>query len=157
MFNKVSFLPGKIKLMGLIVVPLFFLLSCSAEEEFQNNPNKVSLSIEEKESYEDDNIYLVALEIQSNRQIFRFDERDKQTLLDLSKLRYERDKTNRASIEIHYFFYAPGSKIPPFSKIKDYNRVENLLWVDVKSFDSPFMEWTNSLVAEGELYEWKIE
>jgi hypothetical protein len=157
MFNNGRFLPGKMKLLGLIVVPLVFLISCSGEEEFQNNPIEVSLSIEEKESYEDDNIYLVAFEIESNRQIFRFDERDKQTLLDLSTLRYERDKTNRDSIEIHYYFYAPGSKIPPFSKIKDYNRVENLLWVDIKSFDSPFMEWTNSLMAEGELYEWKIE
>jgi hypothetical protein len=148
---------GAIKLMGLIIVPLVFLMSCTVEEEIQNSPTEEPISIEEKESYEDDNIYLVAFEIESNRQIFRFDERDKQSLLDLSTLRYERDKTNRDSIEIHYYFYAPGSKIPPFSKIKDYNRVENLLWVDVKSFDSPFMEWTNSLVAEGELYEWKIE
>ena len=148
---------GIIKLMGLIVVPLVFLMSCSGEDELQNNPNEVPLMIEERESYEDEDIYMVAFEIQSKRQIFRFDERDKQSLLDLSTLRYERDKTNRDSIEIHYYFYAPGSKIPPFSKIKDYDRVENLLWVDVKSFDSPFMEWTNSLVAKGELYEWKIE
>ena len=106
--------------MGLIVVPLVFLMSCSGEDELQNNPNEVPLLIEEIESYEDEDIYMVAFEIQSKRQIFRFDERDKQSLLDLSTLRYERDKTNRDSIEIHYYFYAPGSKIPPFSKIKDY-------------------------------------
>lgn len=157
MYNKGSYYVRVAMQFGIFLIPVIFFTACSGEVDHSSSANVMPLSIEEKESYEDDSIYMVAYEIQSKSQIFRFEEEDKQSLLDYSAQRFKSDRTSKGDLEIHYYFYEPGSKIPPFSKIKDFNRVENLLWVDLKSFDSPFMEWTNSLVAEGELYEWKID
>ncbi|MEL0011665.1 MAG: hypothetical protein VW868_09015 [Bacteroidota bacterium] len=132
-------------------------LGCQKPEETRRSDEGSRLLISPKESFEDANIYLVAFQIEIEEPLFTYGDVERSQIEHYSIERFKRDRNTKETAEIHYYFYEPGSKIPPFSKIRDYNRVEELLWVDVKSFDSPLVEWTNALSDSGALYDWKIE
>ena len=117
--------------------------------------NKPTHSFESREVYEVNDIYLVAFEIMNANRVNLLTE----ALKDQARA-YSQEYTDSLQLndrELHYYFYSSGAKIPPFSKVSDYAMVEDLLWVNVKSFDSPLLEWTNSFDSVGAVYEWKVD
>ena len=117
--------------------------------------NKPTHSFESREVYEENDIYLVAFEIMNANRVNLLTE----ALKDQARA-YSQEYTDSLQLndrELHYYFYSSGAKIPPFSKVSDYTMVEDLLWVNVKSFDSPLLEWTNSFDSVGAVYEWKLD
>jgi len=116
--------------------------------------NKTAHSFESREVFEENNIYLVAFEIVNANRVNLMTEALKEQART-----YSQEYTDSLQLndrELHYYFYSSGAKIPPFSKVSDYSMVEDLLWVNVKSFDSPLLEWTNSFDSVGAVYEWKL-
>ena len=117
--------------------------------------NKPTHSFESREVYEENDMYLVAFEIMNANRVNLLSE----ALKDQARA-YSQENTDSLQLndrELHYYFYSSGAKIPPFSKVSDYTMVEDLLWVNVKSFDSPLLEWTNSFDSVGAVYEWKLD
>ena len=126
-------------------------ISCT-DVTINNNPTH---SFESREVYEENDMYLVAFEIMNANRVNLLTE----ALKDQARA-YSQEYTDSLQLndrELHYYFYSSGAKIPPFSKVSDYTMVEDLLWVNVKSFDSPLLEWTNSFDSVGAVYEWKLD
>ena len=145
--------------ISLCIVFLVFSmpLGCQKPEGTRKSDEGSRLLITQKESFEDENIYLVAFQIEIEEPLFTYGDVERLQIEHYSIERFQHDRLTKDTAEIHYYFYEPGSKIPPFSKIRDYKRVEELLWVDVRSFDSPLVEWSNALSDSGALYDWEIE
>ncbi|MBK98524.1 MAG: hypothetical protein CL672_07005 [Balneola sp.] len=114
-------------------------------------------SFETQEIYDKHDIYLVAFEIMNDNRVNYIPESLKYQVLAFSQQYTDSMYQLLNDRELHYYFYSTGAKIPPFSKIDNYEMVENLLWVDVKSFDSPLLEWTNKFDSVGSVYEWKLD
>ena len=158
--NKTSgYLFSRMYKTSLCIVFLVFSmpLGCQKPEATRRSDEGSRLLITPKESFEDAHIYLVAFQIEIEEPLFTYGDVERSQIEHYSIERFQHDRRTKETAEIHYYFYEPGSKIPPFSKIRDYSRVAELLWVDVKSFDSPLVEWTNTLSDSGALYDWKIE
>jgi len=120
-----------------------------------NMKNKPAHSFESREVFEENDIYLVAFEIVNANRVNLLTEALKEQART-----YSQEYTDSLQLndrKLHYYFYSSGAKIPPFSKVSDYSMVEDLLWVNVKSFDSPLLEWTNSFDSVGAVYEWKLD
>jgi len=120
-----------------------------------NMKNKPAHSFESREVFDENHIYLVAFEIVDANRVNLLTEALKE-----QARAYSQEYTDSLQLndrELHYYFYSSGAKIPPFSKVSDYTMVEDLLWVNVKSFDSPLLEWTNSFDSVGAVYEWKLD
>ena len=126
-------------------------LSCT-DTNIKNNHTH---SFEAREVYNEKDIYLVAFEIMSANRVTYLAEALKEQVRAFSQ-EYT-DSLQLNDRELHYYFYSLGAKIPPFSKVSEYSMVEDLLWVNVKSFDSPLLEWTNSFDSVGSVYEWKLD
>ena len=114
-------------------------------------------SFETQEVYDKQDIYLVAFEIMNDNRANYIPESLKHQVLSFSQQYTDSLYQSLSDRELHYYFYSTGAKIPPFSKLDTYEMVENLLWVDVKSFDSPLLEWTNKFDSKGSMYEWKLD
>ena len=137
----------------IIVVLCLSVLCISCTDT--NTENDQTYSFEAREVYNEKDIYLVAFEIMSPNRVTYLAEALKEQALVFSQ-----DYTDSLQFndrELHYYFYSSGAKIPPFSKVSEYSMVEDLLWVNVKSFDSPLLEWTNSFDTVGAVYEWKLD
>jgi len=140
---------GQLTLLFVITLSL----SCSSNK-MSKNP---VFTFEKKEVFDKQDIYLVAFEIINDNRLILLNESLKEQVRMFSN-EYS-DSLNHVvgDRELHYYFYSTGAKIPPFSRVNDYTMVDALLWVDVKSFDSPLLEWTNKFDSTGLLYEWKLE
>jgi len=140
-----------LRLIALWVFMLF--ISCS-DAKMSNTP---VYSFETQEVYDKQDIYLVAFEIMNDNRANYISESLKHQVLAFSQQYTDSLYQSLSDRELHYYFYSTGAKIPPFSKLDNYEMVENLLWVNVKSFDSPLLEWTNKFDSKGSMYEWKLD
>ena len=139
---------------GTGIIALFISALCISCTDV-NIKNKPTHSFEARELYEEKDIYLVAFEIMNANRVTYMTE-----ALKVQARAYSQEYTDSLQLndrELHYYFYSSGAKIPPFSKVSDYSMVEDLLWVNVKSFDSPLLEWTNTFDSLGAVYEWKLD
>ena len=137
-----------------IIVVLCLSVLCISFTD-TNTKNNQTFSFEAREVYEENDIYLAAFEIVNANRVNLLTE-----VLKEQALVFSQDYTDSLQFndrELHYYFYSSGAKIPPFSKVSEYSMVEDLLWVNVKSFDSPLLEWTNSFDTVGAVYEWKLD
>ncbi len=145
--------PSEFSLLSIALCVFLLFISCS-DAKMSSTP---VYSFETQEVYDKQDIYLVAFEIMNDNRSKHISESLKYQVLAFGQQYTDSLYQSLSDRELHYYFYSTGAKIPPFSKIDNYEMVENLLWVDVKSFDSPLLEWTNKFDSVGSVYEWKLD